>query len=234
MYKKTAKYYDSLYHFLNYNEASEKLQSLIQQDNPNAKSLLDVACGTGKHLEYLRKNYLVEGFDIDPEILEIAHARCPDVPFHQGDMVNLELTSRFDVVTCLFSSIACVKTVENLYKSVARMSFHLKPSGLLFIEPWFYPDNYWIGKVTANFVDQQDIKIAWMFITEIEGKVSVYNTHFLVGTPKGIEYVTERHEYGLFTHEEYQDAFHRAGLDVKYDSKGLFGGHGNGIYIGKK
>ncbi|MCX5848717.1 MAG: class I SAM-dependent methyltransferase [Deltaproteobacteria bacterium] len=231
MFEKSAKYYDALYHFKNYDEASEKLQTLIQQNNPNAKSLLDVACGTGKHLEYLRKNYLVEGFDLNPDLLEIARVRCPGVSFHQGDMVNLELNNKFDVITCLFSSIAYVKTVENLFSSVARMALHLKPKGLLFIEPWVYPDNYWIGKITANFVDQQDIKIAWMYISEIEGKMTIFNIHYLVGTTESIECFTERHEMGLFTHEEYSAAFHRAGLDVKYDSKGLFG---RGMYMGKK
>jgi ubiquinone/menaquinone biosynthesis C-methylase UbiE len=231
MFEKSAKYYDALYHFKNYDEASEKLQTLIQQNNPTAKSLLDVACGTGKHLEYLSKNYLVEGFDLNPDLLEIAHARCPGVPFHQGDMVTMELNNKFDVITCLFSSIAYVKTVENLFSSVARMVLHLKPKGLLFIEPWVYPENYWVGRVTANFVDQHDIKIAWMYISEIENKVSVFDINYLVGTNTGIEYFTERHEMGLFTHEEYQDAFHRVGFDAKYDPKGLFG---RGMYMGKK
>jgi ubiquinone/menaquinone biosynthesis C-methylase UbiE len=233
MYKKTAQYYDALYHFLNYKEASKKLHSLIQQDNPSAKTLLDVACGTGKHLEYLCKDYLAEGFDINPELLEIARTRCPGVPFHQGDMVNLELNKKFDVIICLFSSIAFVKTVENLYKSVARMALHLKPNGTLFIEPWFYPENYWVGRITANFVDQQDLKIAWMYISAIEDKVSILDNNFMVGTTQGIEFFTERHEYGLFTDEEYQNAFRQAGLDVTYESPGLFG-RGNGIYIGKK
>jgi SAM-dependent methyltransferase len=231
MFNKSAKYYDALYHFKNYDEASEKLHTLIKQDNPGAKSLLDVGCGTGKHLEYMSKNYMVEGFDINPDLLEIARSRCPGVPFHQGDMVNMELNNKFDVITCLFSSIAYVKTLENLYKSVARMAFHLNSRGLLFIEPWIYPEKYWVGKVTANFVDQQDMKISWMYISEIEDKVTVFNIHYMVGTPEGIECFTERHEMGLFTHEEYSDAFNKAGLDVKYDPKGLFG---RGMYTGKK
>lgn len=72
MYNKSAEYYDALCQFLNYDEASEKLHTLIQQNNPNARSLLDVACGTGKHLECLCKNYMVEGFDLNPDLLEIA------------------------------------------------------------------------------------------------------------------------------------------------------------------
>jgi SAM-dependent methyltransferase len=206
---------------------------LITEENPNAKTLLDVACGTGRHLEYLRKKLIVEGFDINSELLEIARARCPGIPFHQGDMVTLELNGKFDVVTCLFSSISFVKTIENLFRSVASMENHLKPNGLLIIEPWFYPENYWIGNLKANFIDQKDLKIAWMFISEIEGRMSVFENKFLVGKPNGIEYFTERHEMGLFTHDEYQDAFHRAGLDVKYYPEGLFVGHGNGIYVGK-
>jgi ubiquinone/menaquinone biosynthesis C-methylase UbiE len=233
MYKKSAEYYDALYHFLDYEKSSERIHSIIQKDNQNAKSLLDVACGSGKHLEYLCKNYMVEGFDFNPDLLEIARARCPGVPFHQGDMVNMKLNNKFDVITCLFSSIAFVKTVDNLFKAVTRMALHLKPNGLLFIEPWFYPENYWVGKVTANFVDQKDLKIAWMYISEIQDKVSVLNNYFLIGTNERIEYFTELHEYGLFTHEEYSDAFYQAGLHLKYEYKNSFG-RGNGIYIGKK
>ena len=36
---------------------------------------------------------------------------------------------------------------------------------------------------------------------------------------------------GLFTHKDYLEAFHSAGLKVVYDKKGL---DGRGLYIGKK
>ncbi len=227
-YKKTAKFYDALYHFKDYVAAGKQLHTLIQQSNPNAKTLLDVGCGTGKHLEYLRNNYQAEGLDLSSDQLNVARERCPEVPLHQGNMVDFNLGHPFDVVTCLFSSIAFVKTIENVEEAIACMARHLAPDGIMVIEPWISPEQYWRNKIVANFVDEPELKIAWMYTHEIEGSVSVFNVNYLVGTPQGVEYFTERHEMGLFTHEQYLQAFEKAGLEVDYDPKGLFG---RGMYV---
>jgi ubiquinone/menaquinone biosynthesis C-methylase UbiE len=230
MYTQSARFYDALYHFKDYAAASTQLLTLLQQHNPNAETLLDVACGTGKHLEYLREHYQVEGLDLNPEMLEVARGRCPDVSFHQGNMVTFGLGRRFDVVTCLFSAIGYVKTVDNLKRTVANMASHLRPGGIVVIEPWFTPESYWVDELTANFVDEPELKIAWMYISEVEDRTSVLKIHYLVGTSQGIRCFEERHEMGLFSHEECLEAFRRAGLEVHYDPEGLFG---RGMYLGR-
>jgi ubiquinone/menaquinone biosynthesis C-methylase UbiE len=231
MFTKSAQFYDALYHFKDYAAASTQVDELIQQRHPEAQTLVDVGCGTGKHLDQLRHHYQVEGLDLSHELLAIARERCPGVSFHKGDMVNFDLGHSFDVVTCLFSAIAYVRTLENLQRAVACMSRHLQPGGLLIIEPWFSPENYWLGRITANFFDDPELKIAWMYTSEIEGNVSIFNIHYLVGTPKEVTHFTERHEMGLFTPVEYTSAFQLAGLSVEYDAKGLFG---RGMYIAQK
>jgi hypothetical protein len=52
-----------------------------------------------------------------------------------------------------------------------------------------------------------------------------------VATAQGIERFTELHELGLFTEEEYLQAFREAGLNVLHDLTGL---DGRGLYIGKE
>jgi ubiquinone/menaquinone biosynthesis C-methylase UbiE len=229
MYTKSTKFYDALYSFKDYTATSKKLHALLRQLIPNAQSLLDVACGTGKHLEYLRSYYHVEGLDLNPDLLEIARGRCPGIPIHQANMVDFQLEHMFDVITCLFSSIGYVKTLKNMERTISTMARHLKPGGVVILEPWFTPESYWTGTITANYVDDPDLKIAWMYTSEVEGPVAVLDIHYLVGAPEGIDYFQERHEMGLFTLEEYMGAFRRAGLEVRYDPDGLFG---RGMYIG--
>jgi SAM-dependent methyltransferase len=229
MFLKTAAFYDALYHFKDYPAASAKLRGLMQRANPSAVTLLDVGCGTGKHLEHLRQWFRVEGMDLNPDLLAVAHERCPDVPLHQGDMVNFSLERRFDIVTCLFSALAYVRTVDRMYAAVANMARHLNPGGVLIIEPWFSPERLWTGHITANFVDQPDLKIAWMYTTVLEDRVTVLDIHYMVGTPRSVDSFTERHELGVFTDAGYSDALRQSGMTVEHDPIGLFA---RGLFVG--
>jgi len=46
-------------------------------------------------------------------------------------MVDFNLDRSFDLVTCLFSSIGYVKTIDNLEQASSTMDRHLKPGGML-------------------------------------------------------------------------------------------------------
>jgi hypothetical protein len=74
-------------------------------------------------------------------------------------------------------------------------------------------------------------KICRMSASGQEGLLSILNFHYLVGTLDGVNYITERHELGLFSVEEMKAAFHEAGLVVEYDEEGLIG---RGLYIARR
>jgi ubiquinone/menaquinone biosynthesis C-methylase UbiE len=231
MFTKSAKFYDAIYHFKDYKEASDKLHKLIKSHNSSARSLLDTACGSGKHLEYLEEYYETHGLDVNEELLEIAKKRCPRSVFHIADVSGFSLERKFDVITCLFSSIGYVKTIDKLDSSLRYMYEHLNPGGLVIIEPWFNKENYRTGTITANHYDEPDLKITWMYTSEIINDLSVLDINYLVGTPEEVTHFKEKHEIGLFSDEQYRKAFTDAGLEVYYDSIGLFG---RGMYVGVK
>jgi ubiquinone/menaquinone biosynthesis C-methylase UbiE len=232
MFTKSAPYYDVIYSFKDYQAETHRLQELITDHLlSGGDRLLDVACGTGKHLQFLKEKFEVEGLDLSPELLKIARERTPDIPYHHADMMDFDLGREFDVVTCLFSSIGYVKILENLNRAVKCMTNHLLAGGILVVEPWFTPDSWNVGSVHANFIDEPELKIARINTGSIEGRLSYFDFHYLIGTPEGIEYFIERHELGLFEMEEMYEALRGAGLEVTYDEKGLTG---RGLYIGRK
>jgi SAM-dependent methyltransferase len=228
VFSRSARLYDAVYASIrDYPREAAELDRLVQERRPGARTLLDVACGTGAHLEHLT-GYEVEGLDLDPEMLDVARDRLPNVPFHDGDMADFNLGKRFDAIVCMFSSIGYVRSEDRLRSAISAMARHLETGGVLVVEPWLTPDVWADRHVGAVFVDEPDLKIARINLGQREGNVSIFDFEYLVGTPDGIERFTEHHELGLFTVEQYLEAFRAAGLEADHDPEGPMG---RGLYI---
>ncbi len=232
MFIKSAALYDVIYSWKNYADESEKIHALIQKHKRSTgNALLDVGCGTGAHIQHLKKYYTAEGLDLDDQLLEVARERHPNIVFHHGDMADFNLNHIYDVIVSLFSAIGYVKTVARLNQTLQTMARHLAPGGVILIEPWFTPDVFNVGTPHATFVNEPELKIARMNVSRVEGNISILDFHYLVATTQGVEHFTEHHELGMFTREEFAFAFRQADLKMIYDEQGV---DGRGLYIGVK
>ncbi|MBK9926142.1 MAG: class I SAM-dependent methyltransferase [Anaerolineales bacterium] len=234
MFSKSAQYYDDIYGSAGKNYVIEvnKLNKIIQKHKRSqGNTLLDLACGTGVHAGLLNKYYKVEGLDLDAQMLKVAKKKHPKIRFHQGNMIDFKLDRQYDIITCLFSSIGYVKNKSNLDKAIKNMTNHLLPGGVLLVEPWFTPEQWNPGNIFTLQVEKPDLKIVRMSLSRQKGKISFVDLHYMIGTSKGVNHLTEVHTLGLFTHAEYMDAFNKAGLRVTHNKKEP----GNrGLFIGKK
>ena len=227
-------YYDKIYSAQgkDYRKETEYLVAAIRSRIGEKKAnLLDVACGTGNHLLYLRKHYEVEGVDVSLDFIRIARSKLPKTKFYVGDMRTFRTGKEYSVVTCLFSSIGFMETLKHLHSAIRNMAKQVKKGGLLIVEPWFSPGQMTNGKVSIAIVEEDKLKVARMNTTKVEGTISSFDFHYLVGTPKGTEHFVEKHKMGLYTKDEMVEAFEKSGLSVEHDEKGLTG---RGLYIGKK
>lgn len=230
------------------NEAATVI-GLVRERVADARTLLDVACGTGLHLAILRNDLEVEGVEPHPRLREIAQNRLIGVPVHDGDMRTLDLGRQFDVVTCLFSAIGYMLTPDDLRTAIQRMAAHVSPGGVLVVEPWFHPDAWIDGLVIAESANAEGLAIARLSQSSRDGEIAHFDFYWSVGRGptlldaslgdrerSGIDdgvpvQWIEPHRLALRTDAEYRDAFVQAGLDVEHDPKGLIG---RGLYLGRK
>lgn len=233
MFRRTAELYDLLYSWKDYDGEAARLRAEIGRRVPDARTLLDVACGTGAHLERLRAWYQVEGLDRDAGLLEAARERLgTEVPLHEGDMRDFQLDREFDVVTCLFSSIGYVRSIRGLQQAVTAMARHVRPGGLLLIEPWFSPDTWDEGHLSRPMVVEGDgFNAVRTNASRVVGRRTVMEFHYLITRPDRVEHRRERHDLGLFTAAEYRSALDRAGLAAQHDPYGLMG---RGLWIAQR
>ncbi|WP_298358495.1 class I SAM-dependent methyltransferase [Rhodoblastus sp.] len=230
MYAEHADLYDQIHSFQDCSEAVEKVCSVVDKFNPSASTLLDVGCGTGRHIELLRSRFRVAGLDIDPALLAIARKRLgSEVELYEADMAAFALHRRFDVVICLFGAISFLLTLDDLRRAIATMALHLAPGGVLLLEPWLTPTQYWRNHIKLNVSEAPDCKIAWMYVGREEANIVTEDIHYLIGEPNGVTHFTQVQRHRLHSDEEYRSAFAAAGLTrVQHDPKGILG---YGLYV---
>lgn len=234
MYKELAKYYDLIYSWKDYKGESKRIKKLIKEyKNSEGKELLDVGCGTGKHLEYLKEEFNCTGSDLNGEMLDVAKENISGVTFIQADMITLDLNKKFDVIISLFSSIGHVKTYDNLEKTLQNFSKQLKKGGVVIIEPWLTKSIYEAGRPGMTTYDGEDIKIARLNTTKIDGDLSILEFYYLIAERnKDIVNYSEKHELGLFETDKFLEYMTNSGLKPEFLKDGVM--KGRGLYIGIK
>jgi len=235
MYKTLARYYDLLYSGKEYEEESEYLKEVIAEyKKSKGNELLDCACGTGNHLRYFIDEFKCTGTDLNPEVLEIAREKLPNIEFIAADMSELELGKQFDVVTCLYSSIGYITKKEKLEGAIRSFSKHLKPGGVLIIEPWLTQELYDVGAPNMNIYNGDDVKIARLNILELKDEnISHFEMHYLIAERgKKVRHHVDLHELAMYPMSLYISLIEKYDMDADLLEEGLF--DNRGLLIGVK
>lgn len=132
-----AQVYDELMDF-DYPALTAFYETVFQQFGCKPKSLLDLACGTGKVTALMaQKGYDMVGADASAEMLSMAYTQTADqegVLLLCQPMQELDLNDTVDGALCALDGINHLATVSDLQETFRRVALFTNPGGLFIFD----------------------------------------------------------------------------------------------------
>lgn len=145
-FKEYSDYYDLVYRTKDYKSEVEYILQLAHKfsNTKPIKSILNLGCGTGSHDFILaEKGLKVTGIDLSEGMLRQAKNKAAEkgveIEFHIGDVRNVNLNQKFDLVISLFHVASYQNTNEDLLGYFKTAAKHLAPGGLFIFDFWYGP-----------------------------------------------------------------------------------------------
>lgn len=136
--KEYAAYYDMLYKNKNYNVEADYIADLLHDESVTAGELLDVGCGTGKHLACMKaKGFSVSGVDLSQNMIQKAQQLLGnDVELQVSDAASFAFNKKFDVITSLFHVVSYLNDTDAVISSFKNIAKHLNKEGRFIFDFW--------------------------------------------------------------------------------------------------
>jgi len=144
-YKKYADYYDILHWDKDYDSECDFLEDIFKKYSQGPiRSILDLGCGTGRHILILRKRgYEVTGVDFSPKLIEIAKKKIGNkkrkINFILGDIRKINIKRKFDAVISMFGVMSYQITNQDITSIFKKANNYLNKGGFFIFDCWFGP-----------------------------------------------------------------------------------------------
>lgn len=152
MYGAFAAVYDRMQYDVNYELWIQKIHEIVSAYNPNAKKMLELACGTGTiGIGLSKKGYIVEGLDISEDMLAVAQTKAYDagvkMRFYHQDMWQFQTKKKYDVIYCMCDGLNYIVDEGQMADVFESIYNHLVPDGLLIFD---ISSHYKLSEVIGN------------------------------------------------------------------------------------
>ena len=140
-----SQYYDLLYQDKDYHQEADYVATLISEHAPDAKSVLELGCGTGIHAELLtRRGFEVTGVERSHAMFQRAETRANQLTDRSfsvwlGDAQSFNSEKAFDAVISLFHVVSYQVDADALGKFFETVAKHLVVGGIFIFDVWYGP-----------------------------------------------------------------------------------------------
>lgn len=135
-YDAFAPFYDDFTANHNFELWLGNLWPAVERHRPPGRTLLDVACGTGKSfLAMLDRGWIVTGCDISSRMLAVAQEKARGrASLLEADMRDLPSIGKFDLVWCLDDALNYMVDRDELTSALTAMRRNLAAEGLIMFD----------------------------------------------------------------------------------------------------
>ncbi len=210
-------YYHVLYQSHDDSEAKTFIDNLLcALALPAGARILDLACGKGRHARYLaQQGFDVTGLDISAASIAFArHFEHEHLAFYQHDMRRPFRLNYFDGILNIFTSFGYFDTDKDHLLTLINVTKGLKPGGL------FLLDFFNAAWVQQHLVDHET-KILDGIKFQIRKSIRKGRVYKRVEFTTGGRRFHFRERVRLFTFEDFEQIFKKAGLELRR----VFGGY---------
>lgn len=131
LYNNLSQYYDLMCVDIDYQSQSQCIQRLAQLFGNKGHNHLDLACGTGPHVQhFINFGYHCSGLDINQPMLDLAFTRCPEAHFSLQDMSTFEIAEPVDLITCFLYSMHYNQSIKKLTECIQQVYKALRKGGI--------------------------------------------------------------------------------------------------------
>lgn len=183
-YKEFAHIYDKLlYGDIDYKAWSNKIIDICDELKIKKDSYLDLACGTGNMTKEIGKFFNnIWAVDMSSEMLCEAEAKLRNekikAKFVCQDICNLNLNTKFNLVTCILDSTNYILELENLKQYLLGVYNHLMDGGIFIFDiNSYYKLTNVLGNNLFNY-DDDNIVYIWENVL-YKNIVNMYLTFFI-------------------------------------------------------
>jgi len=215
--------YDYIYSWKDYAGEARRAAEILRGEGIGAGArLLEAACGTGRYLEHLQDDFVVSGYDLDPQMIRLAQWRVPRGTFSLGNMRSFVPQEPVDGMLCLFGGVGYLAPGAALREGIASFARAVRPGGVLLIEPWVTPERFGSGEAWLQTYVSPGFQLGRVVVPRLEGRQCVLEFHFQLARAGGrVQRSVATERLWLHTLDEVRAAAEDEGFTVALTGQGF-------------
>ncbi|GAB6106241.1 class I SAM-dependent DNA methyltransferase [Fusibacter bizertensis] len=136
IYSEFASVYDLMQYDIDYPLWINQLDQILKKYKSNAKTVLELACGTGTiSIGLSQKGYLCEALDLSEDMLTIAQSKAYEqgakIKFYNQNMDSFNTKKKYDMICCMCDGMNYQKDMETLSKVMKQIAMHINKEGII-------------------------------------------------------------------------------------------------------